>query len=145
MANSARDFEKELEEMGNASTSVLGQTIGDSKEGVVFTDNVSFKKQKDEALNKRIRELERLHEKTKRNLSTCEQNNKLLVQRLEEMRKNYAEYKLLKEQGNTQFAYIDPNAPMGGDAANPPPQEAQPMADNQGGQEMGNDLSINAA
>ncbi|MCQ2816819.1 MAG: hypothetical protein MJ252_06095 [archaeon] len=108
MANTARDYEKELEEMGNQSAAVLGMTIGDTKEGVVFTDNVSFKKTKDEALNKRIRELERLHEKVKRNLSTVENNNRALQNRLEEMRKNYEEVRAMKGEG-TEVIYQSAN------------------------------------
>lgn len=98
--NEAEIYAKEMEELSNASASVLGQTIGDAKEGIVFTDNPAFKKVKNEELSKRVLELERIYYQTAKNLRTVEKNNTALQERLNQLKKDYEEVVRLKELEN---------------------------------------------
>ena len=71
------------------STDIIGQTIGDTREGVVFTDNPAYKMKNEFGQNQRTVQLERLYDNYTKRLKTLERNNKKLSDNLENIKNEY--------------------------------------------------------
>ena len=91
--------------MQTSSSFIPGQTIGDVKAGLVFTDNPAYKMISDTEKSKRTIQLESLHEKYTKRLRTLERNNTRLKESLDSIKGEYDrlyQYKqsLMQVKGN---------------------------------------------
>ena len=92
-----KNVELEMNSMQDSSTEIIGQTIGDTKEGVVFTDNPAFKLVRDEQKTKRTIQLEKMHDNYTKRLKTLERNNEKLKLSLENVKTEYERLNKYKE------------------------------------------------
>ena len=95
----------EIQNMQTSSSFIPGQTIGDVKAGLVFTDNPAYKMISDTEKSKRTIQLESLHEKYTKRLRTLERNNTRLKESLDSIKGEYDrlyQYKqsLMQVKGN---------------------------------------------
>ena len=81
------------------STDIIGQTIGDTKEGVIFTDNPCYKI-KNDSKNLKTIQLEKRYDDYLKKLKILEKNNKTLTERLDEITTQYEELVKVKEELN---------------------------------------------
>ena len=88
-SNKFKNVEMEMNSMQDSSTDIIGQTIGDTKEGVVFTDNPAFKLVRDEQKSKRTIQLEKMHDNYTKRLRTLERNNQTLKASLDNIKAEY--------------------------------------------------------
>lgn len=92
-----KGFELELSDLQDKSvTGRQGQTYGDVKEGIIYTDNIAFKSQIDSDARKKNTQLEKLFDAFTKRLRLLERNNALLKSQYESMKTEYnrlTEYK----------------------------------------------------
>ena len=85
----ALNQQKELENMADLNTTVVGQSFEDVARGIVFTDNPAYKKKADkDATAKRMKE-ESEYYRVSDTLNKLEKDNKLLKEKLDEAKKIY--------------------------------------------------------
>ena len=85
-----KGFEVELSELQDKSvTGRQGQTYGDVKEGIIYTDNIAFKSQIDSDARKKNTQLEKLFDAFTKRLRLLERNNALLKSQYESMKTEY--------------------------------------------------------
>lgn len=112
----AKESQMEMTNMLDSSTSMIGQTIGDTKEGVVFTDNPAFKLVRDDGKSKRNIQLEKLKDNFLKRLRTLERNNEKLKTSYENVKTEYDrlnDYKSSLQKGDKVHIDVsinDPNA-----------------------------------
>lgn len=83
-------FEVELSNLQNESVAGRqGQTYGDVKEGIIYTDNIAFKSQVDNDARKKNTQLEKLFDAFTKRLRLLERNNALLKSQYESMKNEY--------------------------------------------------------
>ena len=88
-----------MNDLQQRSTDIIGQTIGDAKEGIIFTDNPCYKI-KNESKNLRTIQLEKRYDDYLKKLKVLEKNNKTLTDRLDQIQTQYEELVKVKEELN---------------------------------------------
>merc|ERR1712216_547329 len=73
-----KNKEKKIIELSNVNTNVIGQTLGDNLDNIIFTNNPSYKVEKFETKSNRTMELENLQESIQKRYRTLEGNHALL-------------------------------------------------------------------
>jgi hypothetical protein len=94
-----KTLEFEMNDLQLKSTDIIGQTIGDTKEGVIFTDNPCYKI-KNDSKNLKTIQLEKRYDDYLKKLKILEKNNKTLTERLDEITTQYEELVKVKEELN---------------------------------------------
>ena len=94
-----KSLEFEMNDLQLKSTDIIGQTIGDTKEGVIFTDNPCYKI-KNDSKNLKTIQLEKRYDDYLKKLKILEKNNKTLTERLDEITTQYEELVKVKEELN---------------------------------------------
>ena len=93
-----KGFELELTDLQDKSvTGRQGQTLGDVKEGIIYTDNIAFKSQVDSEARKKNTQLEKIFDAYTKKLRLLERNNALLK----------GQYDSIKNEYNRLNAYKD--------------------------------------
>ena len=93
-----KNLELEMNNLQERSTDIIGQTIGDTREGVIFTDNPAYKMKNEFGQNQRTVQLERLYDNYTKRLKTLEMNNKKLSDNLENIKNEYERLAKVKEE-----------------------------------------------
>ncbi len=93
-----KNLELEMNNLQERSTDIIGQTIGDTREGVIFTDNPAYKMKNEFGQNQRTVQLERLYDNYTKRLKTLERNNKKLSDNLENIKNEYERLAKVKEE-----------------------------------------------
>ena len=93
-----KNLELEMNNLQERSTDIIGQTIGDTREGVIFTDNPAYKMKKEFVKNQRTVQLERMYDNYSKKLRALERNNKTLSDNLENMKNEYERLAKVKEE-----------------------------------------------
>ena len=112
-----KGFEIEMMNMQQESTNKQGQTVGDIKEGVIFSDNPCYKTSGERNRLKNA-QLEKLFDGFSKKLRTLEKNNSILKEHLETVKKmteNAAEQKKQIDEGvikNFETKIVDSEAKM---------------------------------
>ena len=87
-----------MKNLQERSTDIIGQTIGDTREGVIFTDNPAYKMKNGFGQNQRTVQLERMYDNYSKRLRALERNNKTLSDNLENMKNEYERLAKVKEE-----------------------------------------------
>ena len=85
-----KGFELELSDLQDKSvTGRQGQTYGDVKEGIIYTDNIAFKSQVDSEARKKNTQLEKIFDAYTKKLRLLERNNALLKGQYDSIKNEY--------------------------------------------------------
>ena len=85
-----KGFELELSDLQDKSvTGRQGQTLGDVKEGIIYTDNIAFKSQIDTEARKKNTQLEKIFDAYTKKLRLLERNNALLKGQYDSIKNEY--------------------------------------------------------
>ena len=85
-----KGFELELSDLQDKSvTGRQGQTYGDVKEGIIYTDNIAFKSQVDNDARKKNTQLEKIFDAYTKKLRLLERNNALLKGQYDSIKNEY--------------------------------------------------------
>ena len=85
-----KGFELEINDLQDKSvTGRQGQTYGDVKEGIIYTDNIAFKSQLDSEARKRNTQLEKIFDAYTKKLRLLERNNALLKGQYDSIKNEY--------------------------------------------------------
>jgi len=85
-----KGFELELSDLQDKSvTGRQGQTYGDVKEGIIYTDNIAFKSQVDNEARKKNTQLEKIFDAYTKKLRLLERNNALLKGQYDSIKNEY--------------------------------------------------------
>jgi hypothetical protein len=85
-----KGFELEINDLQDKSvTGRQGQTYGDVKEGIIYTDNIAFKSQIDSEARKRNTQLEKIFDAYTKKLRLLERNNALLKGQYDSIKNEY--------------------------------------------------------
>ena len=85
-----KGFELELSDLQDKSvTGRQGQTYGDVKEGIIYTDNIAFKSQIDSEARKKNTQLEKIFDAYTKKLRLLERNNALLKGQYDSIKNEY--------------------------------------------------------
>ena len=86
-----KGFELEINDLQDKSVSGRqGQTFGDVKEGIIYTDNIAFKSQIDKDARNKNSQLEKIFDAYTKKLRLLERNNALLKGQYDSIRNEYA-------------------------------------------------------
>ena len=85
-----KGFESELSDLQDKSvTGRQGQTYGDIKEGIIYTDNIAFKSQIDSDARRKNTQLEKIFDAYTKKLRLLERNNALLKGQYDSIKNEY--------------------------------------------------------
>ena len=85
-----KGFEVEINDLQDKSvTGRQGQTYGDVKEGIIYTDNIAFKSQLDGDARKKNSQLEKIFDAYTKKLRLLERNNALLKGQYDSIKNEY--------------------------------------------------------
>ena len=85
-----KGFELEINDLQDKSvTGRQGQTYGDVKEGIIYTDNIAFKSQIDSEARKKNTQLEKIFDAYTKKLRLLERNNALLKGQYDSIKNEY--------------------------------------------------------
>ena len=85
-----KGFELEINELHDKSvTGRQGQTYGDVKEGIIYTDNIAFKSQLDGEARRKNTQLEKIFDAYTKKLRLLERNNALLKGQYDSIKNEY--------------------------------------------------------
>ena len=111
-----KGFELEINDLQDKSvTGRQGQTYGDVKEGIIYTDNIAFKTQVDGEARKKNTQLEKIFDAYTKKLRLLERNNALLKGQYDSIKNEYDRlnnYKATLKEGDQvkiQVNIHDPN------------------------------------
>lgn len=81
-----KKLQNKVKEMQNLGSSHAGQTVGDTIDQIIFTDNPAYKVQKVAIKSQRIVELEEYCQKYVKRLNLLEHNNKIIEDKISEIK-----------------------------------------------------------
>lgn len=99
--NNTKLIESKMQEMQNLGSTHVGQTIGDSIDNILYTNNPFYKKEKVLNTSARAQELSDLLEKFEKREKQLESNNQILIKKIESLKEEIdrlEEYKKLKNE-----------------------------------------------
>ncbi len=92
-----QDTKFEFSSLEMRTSNIQGETLADQEEGVLFTENPTYKKIKiDETSN--VRQLESMYEKFDKKLKTLEKNNRILLEKTENMKNEIQRLKEYRDE-----------------------------------------------
>ena len=96
-----KGFELELSDLQDKSvTGRQGQTYGDIKEGIIYTDNIAFKSQIDNEARKKNTQLEKIFDAYTKKLRLLERNNAVLKGQYDSIKNEYTRLNNYKDTLN---------------------------------------------
>ena len=110
-----KGFELELTDLQDKSvTGRQGQTYGDIKEGIIYTDNIAFKSQADSEARRKNTQLEKIFDSYTKKLRLLERNNALLKGQYDSIKNEYQtlnNYKDTLKEGDQVKVQVNINEP----------------------------------